>query len=67
MNVVDIDAMRPHVTISGIGGGSNVHVIPVKTLQDIAFGEKCITELELYKEIVPAIIGEWLQFIKHRE
>ena len=63
MKVVDLDSMRPHITIDSFGGGS-VHVIPVKTLEDIAFGEMDITQLERYKEIVPTIIGEWLRHVR---
>lgn len=56
-NVVDLDDMRPHVSLLVECG--DVHVIPVELIKKWARGE-----LVPQEDVIRAIINDWLFFLE---
>lgn len=56
--VIDIESMKPHIVIPVVG---TVHAVPRAVFERIAKEETPITDLEDWEEIIPVIVGEWLQ------
>lgn len=59
-NIEHLDDRRPHVTIVN---GNKGYVIPVAFFQDVVTGRQSITDLENLDDIMPVIIGRWLESI----
>ncbi len=57
-DVVELDSRRPHVKMLATDG--TIHVIPLVTLEKIAKGELCITQLDDWQKLVPSIVEDWI-------
>ncbi|HUT64280.1 MAG TPA: hypothetical protein VMZ04_10035 [Anaerolineae bacterium] len=57
--VIDIDTLRPHVSIKVKTGGSVV--CPVAMFQDVVDGKLLITDIECIDEFAPTIIKQWME------
>ncbi len=59
--VVALDSRRPHVNILATDG--TIHVIPLVTLEKIAKGEPCVTQLDDWQTLVPSIVEDWIDWL----
>ena len=51
-----------HIVVTCYDG--NLHVLPVKLIQDIIIGSRKIEEVEEYAEIIKKVFFEWLSNLK---
>lgn len=56
--VTEITDALPCLVIQGL---ERVHVIPRRTLEDVAEGLRKWSDIEDGDDMMPAILGEWLQ------
>ena len=56
--IIDLDAHRPHYTITTHDG--KVHVVPARFFEDVAGGRRSIDDLADRDEILRVIVSEWL-------
>lgn len=57
--VIDMNAKKPHLTMTALNG--RVHVIPLSFFEDVSKGSQSLKELDFFDQLVPVIIGEWLE------
>ena len=62
-DVVELDAMRAHITISVDGG---VLVVPLALMEDLASGKTPIANVDEWERMVRTIIKEWLNAFQER-
>lgn len=59
--LVILDEYRPHVQIQT---GNDVHVLPVKALQEVAEGKRNPYDIEDWPRIMRKIVEEWLFYVE---
>lgn len=56
--IIDFQEGLPHLTIQGV---ERIHVIPLSCIEKVISGTMNITDIEDYKDMLPAILKEWLE------
>jgi len=57
MSVIKISDYKPHVSIQV---GVNVHIFPLSVFEDIVSGDIEIDDIDDWRDIIPVIVGEWI-------
>lgn len=65
MDVVDINDHRPHLSVTVENG--DIHTMPVATIESIISQKLDITEVDDYKDILSAILKEWLADLQNKQ
>ena len=60
-SVVEMSDYKPHVVIQGL---ERVHVISMQTIQNVANRKLVWSKIEDSDDMIPAILQEWLKFIR---
>lgn len=60
--VHNLDDYREHVVLVDRGGAA--HVVPMSFFEDVANGKRSIYDLDGWDMLVPAIVDEWIDFIR---
>ncbi len=62
MSAIKLDDHRPHVVVKVASG--DVHVLPLILLEEIAEGRRPFDHLDLWPDIMRAVMNEWLSDLK---
>ena len=61
-NVHDLDAQRPHLMV--IGQKGNIHVVPVKLIENLVSGLVSIADTD--QELIRDILADWLTEVQDK-